>query len=463
MPSAASTVPARPPYLTALLRTAQGAAAADVPLTFVIERPDGVEFRRTLVADQGLGGHSLTLALPGFGTDRHLARAHLTPTQTRSRRRDHVSVEDYVPDRIEFDLRPRRAGTFRKKSPPKISVAGRFLYGAPAADLDLEGELTITAAKERAGFAGYQFGLAMKRSMPQQPLADLPTTDAAGKATFPVQPRQKLPESSGPLEAQIAVRMAESGGRAVERKMTLPVTPSANMIGVKPLFCDARSPTAPMPVSTWSWSRPTAPPPRSAVCTTSFCASTRIIKFLDKRDGSWNYEPVKTTKRLADGTIDTTLDRAARISLPVNFGRYRLEVSTTDPNGPLTAIAFDAGFYVEANADTPDMLEVALDKGDYAPGDTMTVAVTARSAGRLTLNIVGDRLLAMQTTDVPQGVSKIKLPVGSDWSTGAYLVATLRRPLDAPAQRMPGRAIGVQWFRSIAAPRRSASSSSRRG
>ena len=40
----------------------------------------------------------------------------------------------------------------------------------------------------------------------------------------------------------------------------------------------------------------------------------------------------------------------------------------------------------------------------------------------------------------------MKLPVGSDWGTGAYLVATLRRPLDAPAQRMPGRAIGVQWF-----------------
>ena len=38
------------------------------------------------------------------------------------------------------------------------------------------------------------------------------------------------------------------------------------------------------------------------------------------------------------------------------------------------------------------------------------------------------------------------LPVGSDWGTGAYVVATLRRPLDAAAQRMPGRAIGVQWF-----------------
>ena len=165
-----------------------------------------------------------------------------------------------------------------------------------------------------------------------------------------------------------------------------------------------------------------------------------------KRNGSWNYQPVKTTKRVADGTIDTSLDKAARISFPVNFGRYRLEVSTGDLNGPMTSVAFDAGFYVETNADTPDMLEIALDKSDYAAGDTMTVAVTARNAGRLTLNVVGDRLLANQTTDVQPGVVQVKLPVGSDWSTGAYLVATLRRPLDAPAQRMPGRAIGVQWF-----------------
>ncbi len=96
--------------------------------------------------------------------------------------------------------------------------------------------MTIAAAKERAGFAGYQFGLADEEvEAGQQPLDDLPTTDAAGKANFTVN-LDKLPSSTHPLEAQIAVRMAEPGGRAVEHKLTLPVTPSGNMIGVKPLF-----------------------------------------------------------------------------------------------------------------------------------------------------------------------------------------------------------------------------------
>src|ERR1044071_8246708 len=50
-------------YLTALLRDGQGNAVTVGPLTLVIERPDGVEFRRAVLADQGAGGRSLTLPL----------------------------------------------------------------------------------------------------------------------------------------------------------------------------------------------------------------------------------------------------------------------------------------------------------------------------------------------------------------------------------------------------------------
>src|SRR5262245_50139273 len=48
---------------TALLRDGQGLAALNVPLTLVVERPDGVEYRRTVVADQGVGGRTLSVPL----------------------------------------------------------------------------------------------------------------------------------------------------------------------------------------------------------------------------------------------------------------------------------------------------------------------------------------------------------------------------------------------------------------
>src|SRR5262249_51015135 len=165
-----------------------------------------------------------------------------------------------------------------------------------------------------------------------------------------------------------------------------------------------------------------------------------------RREGTWEYEPVKITRRVADGTFNLAADTPARLSMPVQFGRYRLEVSTSDRSGPVTSVTFDAGWYVDASVDTPDMLELALDKAEYTAGETMTVAVTARTAGKVTLNVIGDRLISTRTQDVQAGVARIAMPVGSDWGSGAYVVATLRRPLDTAAERMPGRAIGVQWF-----------------
>ena len=431
-------------YLTALLRDAQGAAALNVPLTLAVERPDGVEFKRALTQDQSLGGHALSLPINASApTGTWHVRAFTDPKRPAVGETTFL-VENYVPDRIEFDLNSP-TGHISQNVPAELAVAGRFLYGAPAANLDLEGEVTIAAAKARFGFAGYQFGLADDEVDPsQQTLEDLPSTDDAGNAKFSVK-LDKPPTSTHPLEAQIAVRMAEPGGRAVERKITLPVTPAANMIGVKPLFsgqslADGASANFDVIV---------AAPNGTAVAQSGLHYQLlRIDTHYQyyKRDGVWNFEPVKTTSRVADGTIGTTPDKAGRISMPVNFGRYRLDVATADPNGPDTSVDFDAGFYVDANADTPDMLQIALDKPEYHPGDAMTVAVTARSAGRVTLNVIGDKLLASQTADVKEGVAQVKVPVGKDWGSGAYIVATLRRPLDAPAQRMPGRAIGVQWF-----------------
>ena len=91
-------------------------------------------------------------------------------------------------------------------------------------------------------------------------------------------------------------------------------------------------------------------------------------------------------------------------------------------------------------------METSIDKPEYQSGDTMVVSVNARSAGKLTINVLGDRLLTTQTTDIKEGTAQVKIPVGKDWGSGAYVVATLRRPLDAAALRMPGRAIGLKWF-----------------
>src|SRR5262249_35035206 len=123
-------------------------------------------------------------------------------------------VEDYVPDRIEFDL-ATTAKSVSKTNPAEVTVDGRYLYGAPAAERGLEGEVVIKPADERAGFPRYAFGMSDEEvEVLRQPLEDVPDTDRAGKAKFSIT-LDKQPETTRPLEAQILVRMAEAGGRAV--------------------------------------------------------------------------------------------------------------------------------------------------------------------------------------------------------------------------------------------------------
>ena len=430
--------------ITALLRDARGAAALNVPLTVVVERPDGVEYKRAVVADGGLGGRSLTVPIVASASTGTWRVAAYTDPKRPPVGETTFMVEDYVPDRIEFSLTSTAKGISRN-APAQLGVDGHFLYGAPASKLDLSGEVTVGVAKERAGFPGYAFGLSDDEvTAVREELDDLPATDASGKATFPVK-LDELPASTRPLEAQIAVRMAESGGRAVERKLTLPVTPDAPMIGIKPMFSGrslADGANADFDIVMAAPDGKTLAKPGLRYDLLRVETSYQWYR----QNGQWEYEPIKRTERVANGTVDAATDRPARVSLPVKWGRYRLEVSTGEPNGAITSVGFDAGFYADASADTPDLLEVALDKPDYKPGETMNISVTARTAGRLTVNVFTDRLVASQSQDVKPGAARVSLNVGRDWGAGAYMVATLRRPLDAPAQRMPGRAIGVQWF-----------------
>ena len=430
--------------VTALLRDARGSAAPNVPLTLVIARPDGVEYRRALVPDQGLGGRSMTVPIvASASTGTWRVTAYTDP------KRPHVGettfmVEDYTPDRVEFDL-TSAANAIARSTPAQLRVDGHFLYGAPASNLELSGEVTIAAAKELPGFPGYAFGLFDDEvTAVRQEIDDLPNTDATGKATFPVK-LTAAPASGRPLEAQITVSMAELGGRAVERKLTLPITPDAPMLGIKPMFSGrslADGANADFDVIMVAADGKTQT--KSGLHYDLLKVESNYQWY--RQNGQWEYEPVKRTERVANGTVDVLADKPARVSVPVKWGRYRLEVSTGEANGPITSVSFDAGFYAESNADTPDLLEVALDRPDYKPGDTMNIAVTARSAGRLTVNVFTDRLVASQSQDVKIGTARVGLSVGRDWGSGAYMVATLRRPLDAAAQRMPGRSIGVQWF-----------------
>ena len=439
-------------YLTALARDRTGKASG-VPVTVIFSRPDGVEHARVTLTDQGQGGRTTTLALAGSAmTGTWRVKIHTDPKSGADR-----------PGRVPG--RGLRAGAPRPQA--RAGRAGALPAGAR--HHQARRPLSLRAAGRRprrrgrdrreAG-QGRSAGLRRLQVRPRrraggaraQAARGLPATDAEGKADIAVQ-LPALPKTNRPLEADVILKLREFGGRTIERTVTLPVDLKAPRIGIKPLFKGGQAEEG--------------EPARFEAILLGDDGKAVEAKGLKwelmrlenrwqwySRDGSWNFESQTSTRRVATGTADATPGTPAKIEAKVDWGRYRLEVSTADGSGlVISSVVFSAGYYADEAADSPEVLDVALDKPSYKAGETARVKIASRMAGRALIAVMSSGLASTQEVDLPAGGGEVPIRVSDDWNPGAYVTVMLYRPMDEKAKRMPSRALGLRWLAIDQAPR----------
>lgn len=431
-------------HLTVLARDPTATALPDVPLTLVVRRPDGNEFIRRLVADEGAGGRDLSFDLPGEAQRGTWRAAAYTDPKGASLQEVTFRVEDFQPERIDFAVKTD-AAMLRAGETAEATLNAKWLYGAPAAGLAIEGEVYVTPADSIAAAPGYRFGLADDdfTSAVQDVQSD--GTDEDGNATVTLV-TPDLPNTTKPLQAAVHIRVLDTNGRPVERRMTLPVSEDYHRIGVKPLFEDAVEEGGTAAFNVMSLDANFAPESVKGLSWTLSRIQTNYQWF--QSNGYWDYNAVKTSTLVANGKLDVAAGEPARIEARVDWGEYKLTVTSDGDNASVIPVSttFEAGWYVPSTSDeTPDLLKITLDKPRYAIGDTVKAHIEPRFAGVAVVSVVDDRLIAMKTVEVPAGGSTIELPVTSDWGPGAYVTASLIRPLDLAEKRMPSRALGLAW------------------
>ncbi len=425
-------------HATVLGRDAEAQAIEGLPLIAILSRPDGVEYRRRISDGGQAGGHVFSLPV-GATAPRGTWRLEIkSDPDAPALASQTVLVEDFLPERIDFDLSlpdaPLRAG-----DTPPLTVEARYLFGAPGADLSVEGQVVLSPARQVEGWPGYRFGRHDAGGRAQSSYFGTLRTDARGQAIVPVEiPR---PETGGrPLQAEVIARVSDGAARPVERRLTVPVRPDGPVIGIKPLFDEvvaegtearfqviglaADLTPAPMPVR-WTLNR----------------VQTRYQWY--QLYGNWNWEPVVRRTRIAGG--EALLDGAPlTLSAPVDWGQYELVVERSDGTYAASSVDFYAGWYVPADAaSTPDRLEMSLDRDRYAPGDTARLRLLPRNGGTALITVMSDKVISRQAVTVEAGETVIPLQVTEDWGTGAYVTATVIRPMDVAAGQNPARAIGL--------------------
>ncbi|MCK4711622.1 MAG: alpha-2-macroglobulin family protein, partial [Marinosulfonomonas sp.] len=92
-----------------------------------------------------------------------------------------------------------------------------------------------------------------------------------------------------------------------------------------------------------------------------------------------------------------------------------------------------------------DTLEVSLDKPAYATGETATLRIVPRYAGKALITVMSNNLIDMKVVDVTKGENLIPLDVTEKWGAGAYVTATVIRPMDEASGHNPARALGLSY------------------
>jgi uncharacterized protein YfaS (alpha-2-macroglobulin family) len=428
---------------TFLVRDARAMALADFPITAIISRPDGVEHSRAVLKDEGAGGRSYSFDLSDSAARGAWEIAVYADPKAPVLAQQSFLVEDFTPERIDFDLQIA-ADTVRISDVPDLSISGRYLYGAPAANMPISGLVRISATDELEGFPGFSFGLESERvDARAETLPKDLTTDAQGEAVVPL-PLPAMEGVSKPLKLSAVIRLRDGSGRPVERVLDRALAPTSSMIGIKPLFKDTVEQGGLARFEVIGVDRNGARTAFEAVGWEVSKINTRYQWY--EVNGSWRYEPTTRRERIASGDISIGAGENAVIEVPVTWGRYELKLISTSGAYTASSVLFDAGWYAPvAGSDTPDTLEVSLDKERYAVGETAKLRVNARFAGKVLVAALDNRIVDMKAVDVAAGETVIDMPVTEDWGPGAYLTATLIRPMDVDAGRNPSRAIGLQW------------------
>ena len=435
-------------HLVALLRDQGGVALKDLPVTLIVRRPDGTEFQKTAVALQAGGSVTQAVALPKSSRrGRWTIAAYIDPKAPAVGRVE-FAVEDFVPEKLKVELTSPEP-ILRPGTPSTLSVVAEFLYGAPGSGLQTEADMRVTVDPAPfPAFPRYAFGPEKSREAFEPPMIVIkpPDTDAAGRAPLEWD-GSGIPDTAMPLRAQITARVFEpGGGRATKTEKILPMRSRAAYIGVRPEFdgryaregtdvafdlvaVDAAGRQIDKPGVTWTIER-----------------ITNSYQWYQV-DGRWRWQSIANERIVAADTLDLKADRPVRLGKRLSWGRHRLTVSDA-ASGTTTSLTFNVGYYGGGadSEDAPDALKVASDKPHYAPGETAKLRIEAPFAGEALVAVATDRIQEIHTVAVAPGGTVVEIPMKADWGAGAYALVTAWRPLAAPAERTPVRAIGAVWL-----------------
>ncbi|WP_159236818.1 alpha-2-macroglobulin family protein [Raoultella terrigena] len=443
--------------LNALLRDGDGRPLAEQPVKLEVVQPDG-QVISSRMSQPVNGLYQFTWPLDaGAPTGMWHIRASTGDNQPREW---DFHVEDFMPERMALNLSAQKAAV-APDADVTFAVAGAYLYGAPASGNQLQGKLFLRPLRDAvAALPGFQFGDIAEENLSRSLDEVQMTLDEKGHGE--VTTASQWQDSHSPLQVILQASLLESGGRPVTRTVQQAIWPAEALPGIRPEFTlkdvyDYRTDsTVKQPVVDENSTAGFEIVYADAAGDKKAVSGLQVRLIRERRDYYWNWSDSEgwqsqfDQKDLQEGeeSLDLQAGQTAKVSFPVEWGSYRLEVE--DPEGAVSSVRFWAGYSWQDNSDgagaaRPDRVTMKLGKPAYRPGDTIKLHIAAPAAGKgYAMVESSEGPLWWQEIDVPAAGMDLSIPVDKAWNRhDLYLSTLVIRPGDKSRSATPKRAVGL--------------------
>lgn len=434
--------------ITSLIRDASAVALSNRAGSIVVYGPNGLEAGRLRFKDARVYNGAITYAFPAPRTAaRGTWRVETEIDGVGVAGRNSFSVEDFVPQRIALTLAADSATPMRAGEARPITADVRFLYGAPGADLPVEGNVRVEPdPNPYPDLKGFAFGRHDEQF--RESTFDLATvhTNAVGRAVVPLDPRAAdTSESSRPLRLRAVLAAIEPGGRAVRDDIRIAYRPANRYVGVKPAFEDRSSRegeaasfevvsvdrTGALKAATINW---------------------RLVRIDWKYDwyreggGSWQWRQSRRVVELESGRLNIAEGQRGTLKTrALDYGDYELYL-TEEANGGEASYGFWSGWggQPQDGVEAPDRVRVQVPETLPAVGRDVDITIMPPYSGEAEIVVAAENVITTRTLSVEANKgANIRLPVTREWGAGVYVMATVYTPRDAVKTPKPRRAVGV--------------------
>lgn len=453
-------------HFDTLLRDNKANAVPNLPLTFIVERPDEVEVARFVKTGTDLGFYEQEYSLSSNAHTGLWTILAYTDIKKEPIGRLHFSVEDFVPSRVVVQLNSSKK-LLIPHEPLEVNIKGQYLFGAKATGLTGMGTLTLKVNPNPfPAFSGFQFGLDNEQFIDNRSEWMFQPLDSQGQSKMKIS-LDTVPKTSKVLQAVIKVTLSDKGGRPEIGLLKMPVAIRPYNIGIKPTFGNVLPDSDAEAIF--------------EIITIDSDGNYVVVNDLDYelyeerihytwyQPGQyqpWQYQAQVDDNFLTKGVLSTKKDRVELLKLAIrDWGQYRIEVR--DPKtGAASSLRFSKGWTeISKGENSPDRLKVKIDNSPVKLGDSVSLYIEAPFEGQASVVIVNDKIIESKNVYLSPKGTTVKFTAKENWGMGVYALISAVRPLEDKedsfffkkksnkANFLPKRAIGLAWIALDTAPR----------